>query len=1138
MDSRNLLDHALFQLTPTRTRCDLVIYAGGATEKLASGLLEPFVLHLKAAKDQISKGGYSVSLRPLPANAPWFTKATLQRFVRFVSTPEILERFVTIEKELDQIDSSVQSNEVNEDGAGDAAKEENSKVHLQRALETRKAVLHKEQAMAYARALVTGFELDSIHDLISFADAFGASRLREACINFIELCKKKNQDRLWMDEIAAMQASRLELTYVGTSGIVLAGEENYPPQLGGLSVGKQNGSIDTSDSATSLGSLDLNQAESIQTRSSDGKPQVQMPWPNHLPQYMHNFPGPMLQQMPPYQGYLYPGMQMAPPYFAGNMQWPPNVDDSTLGRDREPDDHRKAKSSSKKKSSHRKRHEPSDQENSSEPSDSSSETESDENMENHEKQSSGEQVHRKKRGKKSSRKVVIRNINYITSKRDGEKGSMSEETSDEDGFIDGEALKQQVEEAVGSLERQQRSSSRHHKKSQRKATNGLSDATDLENKNSSGNKLGGEKGNDPWGAFQSLLLKDKDSDSTATETQPLQFQEEYLASKKSGEERSLALDLEGEEVRKQRAFSNDSFIATNREAIDEGESRILSFEAGQNVQPIIKKGDRAYEEQLFSRGANEPAKYPRPIVSDYSDESLMIRSQREGDWFLSSQIDKPVNKDESMDLKRFNDDSSFGGFHFEKNKKDVIADDSFMIQARPSVDYQPDSLIKTDIPEIVEAQYENGVPEITHDKGETFFTHEPDDLYMVLDRDSAAEIALSSWMPEVDYEANAIVETTASDDKLPSNTNTKGTGGKVTGKEAKSKVSNAPLGRSKSDMLSRAKKPSSAGRTTLPKGKSDKEEERRKRMEELLIQRQKRIAERSASGSVVGPTKRTPVPKASTVNPTKNEKSPGQETKKTVFRSSTIDRLATARTVQKTPAQSKPSPPQKPSSKVNNVSKKSASAENKKPLAKTVKTDVPRTNEGIVTQEEKPMDLEAAAEAAPPTNVIDDFKDIKELPVSVSLEKNEGNPIPHIDYVHDKECSGDNQMGTSEKSVQFNEEEKELSKVSAVASEERKSSDQPDECISEITMHPLPASPNKGRASSPLGDQENDAIKENLHLPKTSEIEISATPPEQMNAEPIHSRKKWNSDENSPKAAKGFRKLLMFGRKSRPTATA
>ena len=52
------------------------------------------------------------------------------------------------------------------------------RVRLQRVLETRKAVLLKEQTMAYARALAAGFEMDNIDDLISFSDVFGASRLR------------------------------------------------------------------------------------------------------------------------------------------------------------------------------------------------------------------------------------------------------------------------------------------------------------------------------------------------------------------------------------------------------------------------------------------------------------------------------------------------------------------------------------------------------------------------------------------------------------------------------------------------------------------------------------------------------------------------------------------------------------------------------------------------------------------------------------------------------------------------------------------------------------------------------------------------------------------------------------------------
>ncbi|KAL1127282.1 hypothetical protein V6Z11_A13G168400 [Gossypium hirsutum] len=111
MDLRTRLDYVLFQLTPTKTRCELVIFAGKESEKLEPGLLDPFISHLKTAKDQISKGGYSITLRPVGLTPFWFTKATLQRFVRFVSTPEILERFVTVEREIEQIENSIQSNE-------------------------------------------------------------------------------------------------------------------------------------------------------------------------------------------------------------------------------------------------------------------------------------------------------------------------------------------------------------------------------------------------------------------------------------------------------------------------------------------------------------------------------------------------------------------------------------------------------------------------------------------------------------------------------------------------------------------------------------------------------------------------------------------------------------------------------------------------------------------------------------------------------------------------------------------------------------------------------------------------------------------------------------------------------------------
>lgn len=63
-------------------------------------------------------------------------------------------------------------------GTDNAVQNENSKDYLQHVMESRKSVLQKEEAMAYARALVAGFEMDYIDDLIFFADDFGASRLR------------------------------------------------------------------------------------------------------------------------------------------------------------------------------------------------------------------------------------------------------------------------------------------------------------------------------------------------------------------------------------------------------------------------------------------------------------------------------------------------------------------------------------------------------------------------------------------------------------------------------------------------------------------------------------------------------------------------------------------------------------------------------------------------------------------------------------------------------------------------------------------------------------------------------------------------------------------------------------------------
>ncbi|KAJ6834689.1 uncharacterized protein M6B38_333990 [Iris pallida] len=265
MKSHTQLEVVVFQLTPTRTRYDLVIIANGKTEKLSSGLLDPFLAHLRTAQDQIAKGGYSIRLEPKSGtDAVWFTKGTVERFIRYVSSPDVLERVNTLEAEILQINEAIaiQGNNslglgsvedhqkgwkrlsegnrctynANKEKAGILFKngsrrrlsmgpimqEDNSRLQLLKVLETRKTALLKEQGMAFARAMAAGFDIDHITNLELFAKSFGASRLLKACLRFMELWKAKHKTGEWI-EIAGVEVPfQSEAFPMKVSGIMLS----------------------------------------------------------------------------------------------------------------------------------------------------------------------------------------------------------------------------------------------------------------------------------------------------------------------------------------------------------------------------------------------------------------------------------------------------------------------------------------------------------------------------------------------------------------------------------------------------------------------------------------------------------------------------------------------------------------------------------------------------------------------------------------------------------------------------------------------------------------------------------------------------------------------------------------------------
>ncbi|CAH9055826.1 unnamed protein product [Cuscuta epithymum] len=201
MELDTLLDYASFQLSPKRTRCDLFVTTDGKTEKLASGLVKPFISHLKFAEEQVASAASFIKLEVEGQRSvkSWFTKGTLDRFVRFVNTPEVMELVNTYDAELSQLESArrIYSQDVGDRGlsdngvSSDTAAADATKKELLKAIDVRLSAVQQDLITASSRATAAGFNLDTVAKLQSFSAQFGAYRLNEACSKFISLCKKR-----------------------------------------------------------------------------------------------------------------------------------------------------------------------------------------------------------------------------------------------------------------------------------------------------------------------------------------------------------------------------------------------------------------------------------------------------------------------------------------------------------------------------------------------------------------------------------------------------------------------------------------------------------------------------------------------------------------------------------------------------------------------------------------------------------------------------------------------------------------------------------------------------------------------------------------------------------------------------------
>ncbi|CAM8955971.1 unnamed protein product [Rhodiola kirilowii] len=204
MKSDTPIDYAWLQLSPKRTRCEFFVSQSGNVERISSGLVKQFTTHLKVAEEKVVRPAQSIELKVdkrANGGGAWFTKGTLERFVQFVNTPEILEQINTYDAEISQLEAALKiyteglgdqsKNASGRDAAGAKAAADATKRELIRAIDVRLVTVKEDITSACLRASSAGFNPDTISDLQFFAEQFGSVRLKETCENLTTLWQRR-----------------------------------------------------------------------------------------------------------------------------------------------------------------------------------------------------------------------------------------------------------------------------------------------------------------------------------------------------------------------------------------------------------------------------------------------------------------------------------------------------------------------------------------------------------------------------------------------------------------------------------------------------------------------------------------------------------------------------------------------------------------------------------------------------------------------------------------------------------------------------------------------------------------------------------------------------------------------------------
>ncbi|KAL0433260.1 UNVERIFIED_CONTAM: COP1-interacting protein 7, partial [Sesamum latifolium] len=663
-------------------------------------------------------------------------------------------------------------------------------VQLLKVLDTRKAVLQKEQGMAFARAVAAGFDIDHMEALVSFAECFGAMRLMEACSRFMDLWKSKHETGQWLDvEASGAFSTQSDFTAMNTSCIILSDTPNKH-DISNHMASDNNGKSCSTNNAD-------NPVPNGQQEYFRGQfPHLAFPpWPMHAsPGAQPVFQAYPVQGMPYYQAYAGNGPPFQPPHYPMEHSTPNFGPHS--GQKRQSLDVRDSNSGSEMWEIDRTR--------------SLDDMASDEEI-------SKSRKSRKKAGgsKKQSGMVVIRNINYITSK---EKKSGSETNSDSHSDIDTD---NEYLEADGNNKR----------------SSGCRGVDKLNLNKDEASTLGKDTDDRHWKAFQDCLLRGTDKDARADT------------------EGMFAMEKDVKIKRQANKASDDPLVLGAQDRGEIQDNRMRDFRGISGSMSYRPRGSR--DEVLFSsadndfKGSNDHA----DIQFAETNGRKILFSTRHEDFIIGSHSNQ-------ADIRNSSDPLTMNGFQGASNKLDRdssrgMADESLIVPFR-SMSLQAEGTERTTLD--IDSEIPSKCQKLESEGNKKIVNYEPNDLNMMPER--GTDKRSFGYDLALDYEMQVCAE--GSEEKGKKDvTDVKGRT-RISDKDRRSKVSvdslqkqrtGGPMRKGKSTKMSpledaraRAERLRSY-KADLQKMKKEQEEAELKRLESLKLERQKRIAARGGSAA-------------------------------------------------------------------------------------------------------------------------------------------------------------------------------------------------------------------------------------------------------------------------------------------------